>query len=280
MSVRLRDVMMEQLGALRHEPIEKRIRATFGNRTVIDSTRALLVWEPKRVVPMYAVPVDDIEAEVSEGGAAGVDAPDGVPAMGASHLGHRLVYDPSVPFSVHTTPGDVVTLRVPEAGRDAEAFRVADDDLRDYLLVDFDAFDAWYEEDERNVAHPRDPFHRVDVLHSSRHVRVELGGSVLAESSTPYLLFEPPLPVRCYLPPEDVRMDLLRPSDRLTYCAYKGEASYWSVADETDLAWCYREPLHDASEVVDRIAFFNERVDLFVDGALQDRPITPWSPRR
>ena len=84
---------------------------------------------------MYAVPVDDIAAEVIEGGAAGVDAPDGVPAMGASHLGHRLVYDPSVPFSVHTTPGDAVTLRAPEAGRDAEAFRVADADLRGYLLA-------------------------------------------------------------------------------------------------------------------------------------------------
>jgi len=279
MSVRLRDVMMEQLGALRHEPIEKRIRATLGDQVVIDSTRALLVWEPKRVVPTYAVPRDDVAGEIIAGAPVADDARPGVPAMAAPHLGRRLVYDPSIPFSAHTTEGEAVTVRVAGVDRNAAAFRPADPDLADHLLLDFGAFDAWYEEDERNVAHPRDPFHRVDVLHSSRHVRIELDGTLLAESTSPYLLFEPPLPVRYYFAAQDVHMELLEPSDRLTYCAYKGEASYWSVGGQRDLAWCYRQPLHDASEVVDRIAFFNERVDVVVDGVSQERPITPWSPR-
>jgi uncharacterized protein (DUF427 family) len=92
-------------------------------------------------------------------------------------------------------------------------------------------------------------------------------------------LFEPPLPVRYYLPPEDVRRDLLRPSDTKTVCAYKGQASYWSHEGEHDLVWSYPEPLREAAEVTDRLAFFNERVDIVVDGARLERPVTPWSPR-
>jgi len=196
MSVRLRDVVMAQLDTLRHEPTEKRIRATIGDQTVVDSTRALLVWEPKRVVPTYAVPLEDVAGQIDAAAPTETARPDDVPAPGASHLGERMVYDPSVPFSAHTTDGEVMTVRTRGSDRVADAFRPADRDLADYVLLDFAAFDAWYEEDERNVAHPRDPFHRVDILHSSRHVRVEVGGTVLAESTAPYLLFEPPLPVR------------------------------------------------------------------------------------
>jgi len=145
------------------------------------------------------------------------------------------------------------------------------------VILDFRAFDAWYEEDERNVGHPRDPFHRIDVVQSSRHVRVEADGAVLAESTTPYVLFETYLPARFYLPAEDVRMDLLTPSDTRTRCAYKGEASYWALGGAGDVAWTYREPLREAAEVRDRIAFFNERVDVVVDGQRLERPVTPWS---
>lgn len=146
-----------------------------------------------------------------------------------------------------------------------------------HLILDFGAFDAWLEEDEPTVGHPRDPFHRIEILHSSRHVRVELGGTLLAESSRPYLLFEPPLPVRYYLPREDVRADRLRPSPTRTTCAYKGRASYWSADGADDIAWSYREPLREAAEVAGRIAFFNERADIVVDGAAVERPVTPWS---
>jgi uncharacterized protein (DUF427 family) len=192
-------------------------------------------------------------------------------------LGDRVVLDPSVPFSVRTTEGEPLTLRAGD--REARAFRPADPELRGHLILEFRAFDAWFEEDERNVGHPRDPFHRIDIVHSCRDVRVELGGEVLAESSEPYLLFEPPLPVRFYLPAEDVRMDRLEPSDKRSLCAYKGEASYFSHPDEPDVAWTYIAPLREAAEVTDRIAFFNELVDVTVDGERLERPVTPWSRR-
>lgn len=279
MSLRLRDALMRELGELRYEPTEKRIRGLLGDATVIDSTRARLVWEPRRVVPTYAVPAEDVAAEIVA--APPVDDVDpaavGVPAMGVP-LGEMIVFDPSVPFAVRTTLGEALTIRTAD-GREAAGFRPEDDGLAGYVIVDFDDFDAWYEEDERNVGHPRDPFHRIDIVHSKRHVRVEHDGEVIAESSDGYLLFEPPLPVRYYLPPADVRTDLLAPSDTRSFCAYKGEASYLSRGEDADIAWCYPAPLREAGEITGRISFFNERVDIVVDGAPLERPITPWSPR-
>ena len=269
---------MGSLGQLRYEPVDKRIRAMIGDQVAIDTDRALLVWEPKRVVPSYAIPFQALKGVTTTPDEAVVD--DSASARGAvPHLGDRPVYDPSVPFAVHTTDGAVLDLRVGGAERRAAAFRPADDALRDYVIVDFGAFDEWYEEDERNIAHPRDPFHRIEIVHSSRSVRIELEGELLAASRRPYLLFEAPLPVRYYLPPDDVSDGVLQPSPTRTLCAYKGQASYWSVPDEDDIAWSYREPLREAVEVTDRIAFFNERVDLIVNGTRLDRPITPWSRR-
>jgi uncharacterized protein (DUF427 family) len=277
MSVRLRNALMQHLDALRHEPTDKRIRATLDGATVVDSTRALLVWEPKRVVPTYAVPVDDIAGELMAAPAAEVVTAERVDAMGAPQLAGRAVYDPTIPFAVHTTDGEPLVVHVDGTARAPEAFRAADADLAGYVLLDFDGFDEWFEEDERNLAHPRDPFHRVDIVHSSRAVRVEVDGVVLAESDSAHLLFEPPLPVRYYFPLDDVRTELLEPSALVTRCAYKGEASYFSVAGAPDVAWGYRAPLRDSAEITGRVAFFNERVDLFVDGELHERPVTPWS---
>jgi uncharacterized protein (DUF427 family) len=274
MSTRLRDVFMAELSSLRYEPTQKRIRATLGERTVIDSMRALLVWEPQRVVPSYAVPLDDLDAEIDAVGDAATLDPN---AIAAPVLDDRPVLDPSIPFDVRSTEGERLTVRAD--GREAAAFRPADPALHDHVILDFDGFDAWFEEDERNFAHPRDPFHRIDIVHSSRHVRVELDGATLADSRRPCLLFEPPLPVRYYLPADDVRTDLLRPSTRHSACAYKGHASYYSVDGADDVAWTYREPLREASEVTGHIAFFNEHVDLVVDGERLERPITPWSRR-
>jgi uncharacterized protein (DUF427 family) len=281
MSVRVRDLLMGELGSRRHEPTEKRIRAVLGDRTVIDSTRAMLVWEPKRVVPSYAVPVDDVGGELIAAPTRAdtdVDADADADAIVVPQLAGVPVYDPSVSFAVHTTEGQPLDLKTDAGVRAGAAFRPADDALTGYVIVDFGAFDAWYEEDELNVGHPRDPFHRIDIVHSSRHVRVEHDGEVLAESTSPYMLFEPPLPVRYYLPASDVSLDLLTPSTTRTYCAYKGQASYWSM-DGEDIAWTYREPLREAAEVTNRVAFFNERVTLRVDGRELERPVTPWSRR-
>jgi uncharacterized protein (DUF427 family) len=281
MATRVRDLLMGQLGELRYEPIEKRIRGMLGDRAVVDSQRAMLVWEPKRIVPSYAVPVEDIAAElvVAQPSSGGGEPEDRGERTDAPQLGDRTVYDPSIPFSVHTADGEPLGVRAGDVDRPGAAFRLRDAGLAGYVVLDFPSFDAWYEEDELNLAHPRDPFHRIDIVHSSRRVVVERDDQVLAESTTPYVLFEPPLPVRYYLPREDVLPDVLRPSATRTFCAYKGQASYFSLADQDDVAWTYVEPLREASEVTGRIAFFNERVDLRVDGVRLERPVTPWSRR-
>jgi uncharacterized protein (DUF427 family) len=269
MSVRVRDLVTGGLERLRHEPIAKRIRAQAGGETVVDSRRAALVWEPLRVVPSYAVPAEDIAGEVVGDGDGAAPRPEG------DWLGDRRVYDPSIPFAAHTAGGEAVTIRA--GGREAAGFRLADPDLDGYVIVDFGGFDRWLEEDEANLGHPRDPFHRIDIVHSSRHVVVEHDGQVVADSRRPYLLFETQLPVRYYLPREDVRADLLEPSDTQTVCAYKGRASYSSLPGAPDCVWFYTEPLREAAEVTGRLAFFNERLDITVDGERSARPRTPWS---
>jgi uncharacterized protein (DUF427 family) len=141
--------------------------------------------------------------------------------------------------------------------------------------------DRWFEEDEEVLEHPKDPYHRIDVYRSSRRVRVSLAGELLADSSRPMALFESNLPVRWYLPAEDVHARLV-PSATVTTCGYKGRTSYYDVELATgavvrDIVWCYREPLTDGLAVKDLLCFFNEHVDIEVDGEPQPRPETPWS---
>ena len=280
MSTQVHELLASGIGELRYEPTAKRVRAMLGGGVVVDSTRAVLVWEPRRIVPSYAVPESDIHGELVPSSTPGSD--------GELEAGSRLpgvfarpVLDPSVPFSAHTTGGEAVDVRANGETSPGAGLRLADPDLAGYVLLDFPAFDGWTEEDEPIVGHPRDPFHRIDVLASSRHIRLELDGQVLAESFRPMLLFETMLPVRYYLPREDVGAELV-PSDTRTYCAYKGRASYWSASVGgrlvPDLAWTYPEPLTDASRVGNLVAFFNERVNVVLDGQRSERPITPWSP--
>lgn len=139
----------------------------------------------------------------------------------------------------------------------------------------------WYEEEQHVFAHARDPHKRVDAIPSSRHVRVEVDGTTVAESKRPVLLFEEPLPVRYYLPEEDVRTELLEPSDASSLCPYKGKARYWSLrlGDQVkkNLVWGYPDPIPENPRIKDLLCFFNERVDLWVDGEPLPRPVTPWS---
>jgi uncharacterized protein (DUF427 family) len=279
MSRRVRALITSGLGELRHEPLTRRIRGTVGDDVVVDSTRAVLVWEPRRVVPQYAVPATDVGAELRSGDAAAPAADD--VGLRLPDVSARPVLDPSIPFAVHTSEGDGVDVVTPVRTLAGAGFRIADPDLDGYVVLDFDAFDTWYEEDVRTVGHPHDPYHRIDALPSSRHVRLELDGEVLAESSRPVLLFESMLPMRFYLPRDDVRAELV-PSPTRTTCAYKGHAGYWSpvVAGRPvpDLAWSYEDPLHDAAAVRGLVAFFDEQVDVVLDGERRERPITPWSP--
>jgi uncharacterized protein (DUF427 family) len=153
--------------------------------------------------------------------------------------------------------------------------------LADHVHVPWSAVDEWFEEDEPAIVHPRDPYHRIDVLETSRHVKVSVQGEVVAETRRALGLFETSLPPRWYVPQDDVRMELFEESDLRTGCAYKGFASYWSVNAagqfEKNLVWTYREPRYEVARIKDHLAFFNERVDIELDGELQERPVTPWS---
>jgi uncharacterized protein (DUF427 family) len=153
--------------------------------------------------------------------------------------------------------------------------------LMGHVSFNWDERTTWYEEEEQVYAHARDPHKRVDVLASSRHLQVVIAGQTVADTRRPRLLFETSLPTRYYIPREDVRLDLLEPSTHKTRCPYKGEASYWSVraGDQLvrDAVWSYREPIPECPKIRDLLCFFNELVDLYVDGELQARPRTPWS---
>ncbi|HZT08084.1 MAG TPA: DUF427 domain-containing protein [Chloroflexota bacterium] len=155
------------------------------------------------------------------------------------------------------------------------------DQIRGHLAFYWNQMDAWYEEAEQIFGHPRDPYHRVDVIESTRHVRVAIDRETVAESRRPRLLFETGHPTRFYLPRDDVRMDLLSPTETRTRCPYKGQASYWTArvgdTELADIVWSYEDPIPECPKIKGYLSFFNEKVDVWVDGELEKRPITGWS---
>ncbi len=275
MATRLSELLFGALGELRVQPIRKWIRANVGDQTVVDTRRAQLVWEPRRVVGSYAVPEDDIDGElVPYAGKAAAEQPVSLEEV-------RAVLDPRSPFAARTTAGTALTIRTQGRDLTGAAFRPDDPDLAGYVILDWSAFTQWFEEDEPVIAHPHDPFHRIDCLRSSRRVRIAHDGVTLADTTRATLLFETSLPPRFYTPEDDVAMHLLEPTGTHTSCAYKGRASYWSarIGDEVvpDIAWAYPTPLNDAVPVGGLVCFYTERLDLTIDGEPQPRPRTPWS---
>ena len=148
-----------------------------------------------------------------------------------------------------------------------------------YRALYWNSMDEWFEEDEPAIVHARDPYHRVDVLETSRHVKVSLHGETARRDHAGARAVRDRAADPLVHSREDVRTELLEPSETRTGCAYKGFASYWSVRAgdelEDDLVWTYREPHRDVARIKDRLAFFNERVDLELDGELQERPRHP-----
>jgi uncharacterized protein (DUF427 family) len=254
MAIDLTTQWRETLPELRIAPTRKRLRAMTGGEVVLDTHDALLVWEPRRVVPQYAVPPQDLFLELEE--TAATPLPDSLPPL-----------MPPGSFTWHTTPGTALVARHGGTELGEVAFRPDDPALGGRIVVDFHPFD-WLEEEQAVISHPHDPFKRIDILPSSRRVRVELDGVVLAESDRAVALYETSLPTRWYLPREDVRMELLEPSSSHSTCAYKGVASYLNAEGEAgrDVAWYYPEPLHEAEPVRDLVAFYSERTVTTVDG--------------
>jgi len=242
---------------MRFEQSAKRVRTYLGGVLVADTTRPVLVWE-KPYYPTYYLPVEDVRAKL----------------VATGHAEHS------------PSRGDATFYDVVVDGRTAPAAasRYLDspvEPLRELVRIDWAAMDEWLEEDEPVYVHPRDPYSRVDILASSRHVVVVVDGVTAADSGQPRILFETGLPPRYYLPLSDVRMDLLRPSDTHTSCPYKGTASYWSLAVgealHEDTVWIYRTPLPESQKIAGMACFYNERVDIYLDGVLQERPCSPFS---
>jgi uncharacterized protein (DUF427 family) len=239
-------------GRVRVEPSPKRVRAYFAGTLVADSLAPLLVWEGP-YYPIYYFPAADVLAKLEPTG--------------------RVEHSPSRGDAV---VHDIVT----GSGTAAGSARVLTDspieELRDTVRIEWDAMDDWFEEDEPVYTHARDPYTRVDILASSRHVRIEVDGVTVAETHSPRMLIESHMPTRYYLPITDIRVDLLRPSAAVTHCPYKGAATYWSIevngVTYDDVIWCYRTPLPESQKVAGLACFYNERVDLYVDGVLQERP--------
>lgn len=238
------------------EPTARWVRVKLGGEFVADSKRVLLVRERGRL-PLYYFPQDDVRMDWLE------------PASNGGDEG-AIYYDVKVGDRV----AKKAAWRYPEPAAQYAA-------LKNHVAFTWHKMDHWYEEEEEVFVHPRDPYKRVDSMPSSRHVRVVINGETVAETRRPTLLFETGLPTRYYIPPEDVRMELLKPAQGTTRCPYKGVASYWSVrvGDEIfrNLVWSYPDPIPECPKIKGLLCFYNEKVDLYVDGELQPRPQTPWS---
>jgi uncharacterized protein (DUF427 family) len=244
------------------EPTERWIRAQIGDTYLVDSKQALLQWETGIPTSVYLFPESDVRTDLLRPRPAPADRP-------------RLLAAEWFDAEVD--------------GRHLErlAWRYAEGPLAGYVGVDWfgrtePGVDHWYEEDEEVWVHPRDPHKRVDAIPSSRHVEVSLEGRRLADSHRPVLLYETWLPVRYYLPAEDVDFSALEATDLLTRCPYKGIASYWSVTgveQGKNIVWTYRDPIAAVASIRDHICFYNEFVDIEVDGVALERPTTHFVKR-
>jgi uncharacterized protein (DUF427 family) len=245
-------------GRVRTEPSSKRVRVYLGGELVADTTSALLVWE-KPYYPTYYFPADDVNTD--------------------------LLIDTG---ETHRTPSrgtsGVFTVKAGGAEAPGAARWYTDsliEEIDDHVRFDWQAMDAWFEEDEQVYVHPRDPYTRIDILQSSRHVEVFVDDTKVADTHKPRLLFETGLPVRYYIPKTDVRLDLLEATDLETECPYKGTANYYSVNIDgnrhENIIWWYQHPVHESARIAGYVSFYDEKVDVYVDGELQERPTTVFS---
>ena len=238
------------------EPVPRRIRALLGGEVVVDTLRARYVWEWP-AYPQFYIPVDDVRSGVlvAEGGT------ESTPRGDVESYGLRA--------------GDIER---PKAAKVLQASTIPE--LTGTVRFDWSALDAWFEEDEQVFGHPRDPYVRVDALRSTRRVRVEIDGVVLADTSSPVMVFETGLPTRYYINRTDVRWSLLDPTGTITLCPYKGRTSQgWSARaggrEYPEVAWAYDFPMRELLPIAGLVAFYNEKVDIFVDGVARRAAVGP-----
>lgn len=237
------------------EPVPRRVRAFLGGELVLDTTRAIYVWEWPNY-PQFHIPIADVTA--------------------------AMLVDEQHEQRLSRGSAQRYGLRVGQIDRPA-SLRVYGEDSLEGLAgmarFEWEALDAWFEEDERVFVHPRNPYTRVDALRSTRAVRIELDGVALAESRSPVMVFETGLPTRYYVNRTEVNFEHLVESDTVTSCPYKGRTSgYWSIrvgdALYPDRAWAYDFPTPALAPIAGLIAFYNEQVDITLDGVRLERPTT------
>lgn len=239
----------------------RNVRVIFGGETIADSKHVKLLREDG-VLPVYYFPRGDVRT------------PWMVPSDRKTHCPYKGEASYWLLKAADKTADNGTwsyTRPLPEASG-----------LKDHFAFEWNKMDSWYEEDEEIFVHPRDPYKRVDVLASKRHVRVLIDGQTIAESRRPRLLFETNHPVRYYIPQEDVRMELLVPSATKSRCPYKGPASYWSAKIGNDLfedmVWGYMEPIPECPKIKGLLCFFHERgVEIYVDDEKMPAPKTKWA---
>lgn len=237
------DTSVLQTHTLFIEDVPWRIRATLGGSTVADSRNVKRLHETAHM-PVYYFPLDDLDQTLLQP----TDHTTHCPFKGDAAYWSITVGDRTAENAVWGYPEPLDSSPLPS----------------NYVAFDSNAMDAFFEEDDQVFAHPRDPYHRVDVRESSQHVKVTVNGHLIADTTRPKILGETSLPVRYYIPPDDVRTDLLVDSDTTSQCPYKGVASYRSANIDgeiiSDVAWTYPEPFPEAARVIDHFCFLGNAV--------------------
>ncbi|MEM7252222.1 MAG: DUF427 domain-containing protein [Pseudomonadota bacterium] len=255
---------MRQSGYAKHpnyrvywEPSPKRVRVQFNDHTVVDSERAVLLYETKHI-PVYYFPMDDVDDTVLRPSQHTTFCP----FKGEANYRDVVVNDKVAENAMWHYPAPFSEV----AGLD------------EFVSFYWNRMDAWFEEDEEIFVHPRDPHVRIDIVESRRLVEVRLGSTLIAASDRTLFLFETGLPTRYYFPYEDVRHDVLRATPTQSACPYKGQADYFSAVindeEHADIAWRYRTPRDEVGRIAGRVAFFTENVDEVSVAGVPQSPIT------
>lgn len=230
---------------VRVESGRKRVRAYLRGHLVADTVRPLLVWESP-FHPTYYFPATDVHADLKPTGATHHS-----PSRGDEVLHDVAVAGVVAKDAASTVPDSPV------------------EELSAHVRLDWESMTSWFEEDEEVFFAARDPYTRVDILPSSRHVQVLLDDDVLADSTRAHVLYETGLPPRWYLPQVDVRMDRLIEGSLFTQCPYKGTATYLAYeidGQPTEVAWTYQTPLPESQRIAGLVAFDDTRLRVLVDG--------------
>lgn len=237
-------------------PGYKWIRGLLDGQVVVNSREYQFVWEIP-YWPWWFFPRDHVDGDLVES----VDQ-DVVPSLPEGAVLYDLVFsDKTLTAAARAYPGHT--------------------DLQDLVTIDFGALDHWFEEDVEVFVHPRSPYTRIDALTSSRHIVVSIDGVEVANSHKPTVLFETGVPPRFYLPMTDVDLAVLVRNDRRSSCPYKGDATMFDahIAGEVvrNAAWTYTLPRPEATPIAGQICFYDEKVDIDIDGERQRRPKTHFA---